>query len=110
MQHERRVSCRFFSHRCLRGMRGVSPRLVARGIPSWPAAGKSCSNGCVVRKVRGFITRSPGLFVCLPPSAASPKMRPNPSLERTHKGRPRYTARSLSVPRGLPLRAAQLKR
>jgi len=36
---------------------------------------------------------------------------PNPSLEaRTHKGRPRSTARTLSVPRGRPLASAQLKR
>jgi hypothetical protein len=37
-------------------------------------------------------------------------MTPNPSLERTHKGRPRYTALLLSVPRGLRLWSAQLKR
>ena len=46
------------------------------------------------------------------PSTWVPECREtaNPSLERTHKGRPRYTALLLSVPRGLPLWAAQLKR
>jgi hypothetical protein len=41
-------------------------------------------------------------------SALTPKpVQPNPSLEsRTHKGRPRSTERTLSVPRGLPLRSA----
>ena len=38
------------------------------------------------------------------------KSLPNPSLERTRKGRPRYTECPFSVPRGLPLRSAQLKR
>ena len=35
---------------------------------------------------------------------------PNPSIERTRTGRPRYTCSSLSVPRGLPARAAHVKR
>ena len=35
---------------------------------------------------------------------------PNPSIERTRTGRPRYTASLLSVPRGLPVRAAHVKR
>ena len=37
-------------------------------------------------------------------------MMPNPSIERTRTGRPRYTASSFSVPRGLPVRAAHVKR
>jgi len=37
-------------------------------------------------------------------------MTPNPSLERTHKGRRPYPALLLSVPRGLPLWSARLKR
>ena len=35
---------------------------------------------------------------------------PNPSIERTRTGRPRYTASSFYVPRGLPARAAHVKR
>ena len=42
--------------------------------------------------------------------ASANRPRPNPSFERTHKGRPRYSASSLSLPRGLPLRSAQFKR
>ena len=38
------------------------------------------------------------------------RARPNPSIERTHTGRPRYTASSFYVPRGLPVRAAHVKR
>ena len=36
--------------------------------------------------------------------------RPNPSIERTRNGRPRYTALLFSVPRGLPSQAAHGKR
>ena len=43
-------------------------------------------------------------------SAQVPKAAPNPSLERTHKGWPRYAGCSFSAPRGQPLRPAQLKR
>jgi len=42
--------------------------------------------------------------------AARREGAPNPSLERTRKGRPASAASSLSAPAGLPLRAAQLKR
>ena len=42
--------------------------------------------------------------------APCPRARPNPSIERTRTGRPRYTCSSFSVPRGLPARAAHVKR
>ena len=35
---------------------------------------------------------------------------PNPSIERTRTGRPRYARSSFSAPRGLPVRAAHVKR
>jgi hypothetical protein len=38
------------------------------------------------------------------------KAAPNPSLERTHKGWPRYALCPFSAPRGQPFRPAQLKR
>ena len=42
--------------------------------------------------------------------APCPRARPNPSIERTRTGRPRYTCSSFYVPRGLPARAAHVKR
>ena len=44
------------------------------------------------------------------PQGASLPSTPNPSIERTRTGRPRYTASSFYVPRGLPARAAHVKR
>ena len=110
MQQEHRVGGRFFSLRCLRGMRSVSASRCQGN--TFLAGGRHVvlERPHRAQRVRGFITRSPGLFVCLPASAASPRMRPNPSLERTHKGRPVKPACSFSVLPGLPLRAAQLKR
>ena len=48
---------------------------------------------------------NPASQLCL-----APKVVANPSVEATRNGRPRYTERSFSVPRGLPLRAPHLKR
>ena len=48
-------------------------------------------------------------FVAAPRSQVQ-KAAPNPSLERTHKGWPRYARSSSSAPRGQPFRPAQLKR
>ena len=42
--------------------------------------------------------------------ASCPRVRPNPSIERTRTGRPRNTCSSFSAPRGLPARAAHVKR
>ena len=42
--------------------------------------------------------------------AACPRVRPNPSIERTCTGRPRYARSSFSASRGLPVRAAHVKR
>ena len=41
---------------------------------------------------------------------ASPPAMPNPSIERTRTGRPRYTGCLFYVPRGPPVRAAHVKR
>ena len=48
-----------------------------------------------------------GIITAVPHSTAPP---PNPSFERTRKGRPRFARSSFSAPRGLPLRAAQFQR
>ena len=44
------------------------------------------------------------------PEHRAPRVRPNPSIERTRNSRPRYAASSLSAPRGLLLRSAHVKR
>jgi hypothetical protein len=38
------------------------------------------------------------------------KMTPNPSIERTRKGRARYASSSFSASRALPSRASHVKR
>ena len=88
------------------------------GCPRGTNAAALCRNAAAVWSMRatavaarssrasGQQSSAPHAWHC----GQRPKVRPNPSFERTHKGRPRYTALLFSAPRGLPLRSAQFKR
>ena len=63
----------------------------------------------------GMKTKSPGhsgtsSFEFEHGSKPTRSPRPNPSIERTRTGRPRYARSSFSASRGLPARAAHVKR
>ena len=47
---------------------------------------------------------------CTQPFASGYRLPPNPSIERTRKGKARYARSSFSALRALPSRAAHVKR
>ena len=86
---------------------GAPRRSAAPGSQSVSAAGY----GSIVRPCcYSSPMLSKGWPHVLQRKAPCPRARPNPSIERTRTGRPRYTCSSFYVPRGLPARAAHVKR
>ena len=105
----------FFCQSVVRASRGLNGQFVV-GAPRHSAAPGSQSIGAAGYGsiLSPCCYSSPMLskaqlreFQCMTPC---PRARPNPSIERTRTGRPRYTASSFSVPRGPPVRAAHVKR
>ena len=98
--------------RALRGLNsqlvvGAARRSAAPGGQSIGAAGYGsilfhcCYSSPMLSKVQHHVFQR---------KASCPRARPNPSIERTRTGRPRYACSSFYVPRGLPVRAAHVKR
>ena len=99
----------------VRASRGLSSQFVV-GAPRRSAAPGSQSVGAAGYGsiVRTCCYSSPMLSKGRPHvlqrKTSCPRARPNPSIERTRTGRPRYARSSFSVPRGLPARTAHVKR
>ena len=99
----------------VRASRGLNSQFVV-GAPRRSAAPGSQSVGAAGYGsiVRPCCYSSPMLskiqFQASQRKASCSSARPNPSIERTRTGRPRYTASSFSIPRGLPVRAAHVTR
>ena len=105
----------FFCQSVVRASRGLNGQFVV-GAPRHSAAPGSQSIGAAGYGsiLSSCCYSSPMLSKAqlheLQLKASCPRARPNPSIERTRTGRPRYTASSFYVPRGLPVRAAHVKR
>ena len=86
-----------------------------QSVPAFSAGSGGGMSGCCATLQRSRICDQSGnpkpLGRGLPPRLGSPQaVLPNPSLERTSTGWPRYTVLLFSAPRGQPVASAQLKR